>query len=105
MRRKLALAAVLVLACMLIASCGSSKLVGTWSETTGILGFSVETTITFNKDGTGSWGGVAGLSSSFTYAVNKDKVSINGIEYVFKVKGGELTLTDASGKATVYKKK
>ena len=96
---------IVMLTSMLSACDASKKFVGTWEE--------VESgaTLVLANDGTGSVS-EDGMSGSVTWSVEKDKifltVSVCGMtettECTYEFSGDTMTLTDAEGEVTVYKK-
>ncbi len=95
--------AILLLVGMLfvLCSCASpeKEIIGTWKNQSTVLGVVVETTYTFNEDGTGTESSV--LSVDFKYSFEGDKLlittSILGLEsteeYSYEFDGDKLVLT------------
>ena len=106
---KTLLALVLCLCALVLVSCGSNKLVGTWTGSESAMGVSVETQFTFNEDGTGKLG-TMGVNVDFTYTASDGKLFITtevfGVsdttEYTYEIKGDTLTL---NGETVLTKQK
>lgn len=110
--RLLAAALALLLALTALSGCSNEKkLIGTWINQTETLGVVVETSYTFNENGSGSLTSALGVGLSFDYTVDGDNLtivtSVLGIAstnvYTFSISGDTLTLTK-DGTSTVLTK-
>lgn len=108
------LVCAIVLVSVSCAGINGLKLLGTWTNTTSALGIiSVDTSFTFNSDGTGKMEGVLGINADFTYTTDGDKLEIKyevagisaTLSYIYSISGKELTLvSDIDNSSTVYVK-
>lgn len=113
MKKIVAFMLVTVIALSLFACAAPEKaIVGSWKTQSKVLdSVTIETTYTFNEDGTGSLSNV--IDIAFTYSIEGDKLSIttttlgieNTEEYFFDLQGSKLTLTDAKNTIELEKVK
>ena len=91
---------VLMLVCVL-TSCGTGKLVGTWTRQYTVLGVVTEDKFVFNEDGTGTMTTVLGIDLDITYTAEDGKLVVTfntlgietNVEYTYKFEKGNLLLT------------
>ncbi len=96
---KALIALTLCLFALVLAACGSNKLVGTWTESSSMLGVTVTTEYTFAEDGTGNIS-ISGIGTDFTYTAEDGKLCITlsalgaseTVEYTYTIEGDTLTL-------------
>ena len=110
--RKILVVCLLLALVIGLCACASpeKKLAGTWVHEETVFGVPAKTIMRFNEDGTGMKTTV--LSVEFTYAVEKDKLTITsyplGIktteEFKFEFSQGNLVLWDKDGNAETYQK-
>ena len=101
MKKKILLVFVLFISIFVLVGCGKEKseLVGTWKGLTD--GESrdnqIETTFVFNEDGTAEYSNEFGITSTGTYEIDGNKVTIKLTVwekvYEFKITDNKLTLT------------
>ena len=105
MKKTLAIAAVLVLALVLLTSCGSKGIVGKWAYDMGQAG---GIQMEFKGDGTYSASvTLMGQSDSHTgtYSVDGSKLTVDGTTQEFKLDGDKLTFTfEGLGEVTFNRK-
>ena len=96
-----------------LSSCfGKSRLVGTWTSSSSVLGMEVSTSYTFEKDGTGRMSTVLGIDVPFTYDVSGGSLFITSsvlgtqstVEYSYKISGNTLYLTSDGETLALTKK-
>lgn len=100
MKRAIAILLIAVMVLTLVACSAKSKLIGTWENP--------YQTMTFHKDGTGTYTTLYGITSPMTYSVSGDKLTmtIDGVTVsgTFKISGKTLTL-DTGSRTMVFTKK
>ena len=105
------LAAVLSVLLILasLAACAQinkARLVGTWQGELELLGASMDTELTLNKDGTGRFSTVMDLGVALTYTLEGDALTIipdtpivqKALRYTVAFSDGNMLLTDETGK-------
>lgn len=103
---KLAASILIIAICLsVLSACGKPKIVGEWTSVDTAIGMNLK----FNEDGSGLMT-IFGVSTETKYTTDKDSLvitySILGFskseEYVFKIDGTKLSLTDSSGSVEEY---
>ena len=95
MKKTIAILLLTVMALTVVACSAKSKLIGTWGDE--------HQSITFKKDGTGTYTTLYGVTSFMTYSVNGDKLTmtIEGITVSGTVKISGKTMTLDTGSRTM----
>lgn len=111
MKKSKWIAVCLAMVMLLVVLCGCSSknaMIGTWIQRESLLGIAMDTTYTFEKDGTGIIGTSIGANIIMTYTVEGDQLTIvynllgveNRTAYTFEIKND--TLTMVSGEETLH---
>ncbi|MBQ6174147.1 MAG: hypothetical protein IJK28_05950 [Clostridia bacterium] len=106
MKKSLAILAILVLLTVALTACGGGNpLKGTWESSVGVAGLSVAYQLVFGGDGTYRLSTFGQTVLSGKYEVKGDKVSLDGVEVGYTVKGNQLTIRIGDLGLTTFTKK
>lgn len=113
MKKVTALLLVLVLMLCFAGCTPQQKIIGTWKNQTSALGVVVETSYTFNEDGTGTMSTFLLTGIAFTYTISGDVLTITSnvlgvegtTEFQVEFEGDRLTMTANGESVTLTKEK